>query len=214
MGDSCPSVPGTEGVQRLWVLKPQVSRAKGDGSCPGGHACWAEIASSTPNTFFFHMVSCFCPARDISHSPLWPGVATWLVLIKGCHASQSDSEAGASLLASLSPGCWHLSSLGKAMHCKWRSHCGPGLVADCEEHKPLQFAEKKKKRLHLGVLRKVFGNSLTSPTTCEPIRPQIRISDLTFRTFELSPEMGMCQNPWPAGEMKTNQKPTPSNYRR
>lgn len=34
-GDSCPSVPGTEGFPgELWVLKPQVSRAKGDGSHP------------------------------------------------------------------------------------------------------------------------------------------------------------------------------------
>ena len=60
-------------------------------------------------TFFSHGVTFLSSQGHISQSPLCPGVATWLVLINGCHVSKSDSEAGASLLASLIlPGCCHL----------------------------------------------------------------------------------------------------------
>ena len=103
----CLGLRGFQGNFECWNRK--CPGQKEMVAIPGGHACWAEIASSTPNTFFFHGVMFLSSQGHISQPPLRPGVATWLVLINGCHVSKSDSEAGASLLASLIlPGCWHL----------------------------------------------------------------------------------------------------------
>ena len=147
--------------------------------------------------FFFYGVTFLSSQGCISQPPLWPGVATWLVLIKGCHASKSDSEAGASLLASLiSPGCWHLSSHGNAMHCKWRSHGGPGLVLTVKSLSHSSLPKKKKKDSIL----EFWGKSLCkfpdlTPPPASQSDPRSGSPDLTFRTFELSPGNGNQSEP-------------------
>lgn len=77
-GDSCPGVPGTEGFPvTLWVLKPRVSRAKGDGSHPRWPCLLGRDCQLYPkHSHFSLMVSHFCPARDTFPSLLcvqvWP----------------------------------------------------------------------------------------------------------------------------------------------